>query len=171
MHETNHVAVIDFGSQYTQLIVRRVRELGYFAKLYALEDFREHRRSRGRSSCRAGRRAPASRMRRTSTSRRCGRSEVPVLGVCYGMQLLNIKFGGTVKASDRREYGPAMLMPEACEGLFEGVSQQSQVWMSHSDTVQDLPGGARGAGDATSTARRWRCSGRTGSSGSSFTRR
>jgi GMP synthase (glutamine-hydrolysing) len=67
---------------------------------------------------------------------------VPVLGVCYGMQLLNIKFGGSVEASDKREYGPATLQPSANEGLFEGVSRQSQVWMSHSDTVRVLPEGA-----------------------------
>ncbi|NIP91991.1 MAG: glutamine-hydrolyzing GMP synthase, partial [Akkermansiaceae bacterium] len=66
---------------------------------------------------------------------------VPVLGVCYGMQLLNIKFGGSVEASDRREYGPAMLVPEGAEGLYEGISHESQVWMSHSDTVEKLPAG------------------------------
>ncbi|MBC7979757.1 MAG: glutamine-hydrolyzing GMP synthase, partial [Armatimonadetes bacterium] len=65
--------------------------------------------------------------------------EVPVLGVCYGMQLLNLKFGGTIEASDRREYGPAALFPEKCEGIFEGVSASSQVWMSHSDTVKLIP--------------------------------
>ena len=64
---------------------------------------------------------------------------MPVLGVCYGMQLLNIKFGGTVEASDKREYGPAALFPAECKGLYEGVSASSQVWMSHSDTVKVLP--------------------------------
>jgi GMP synthase (glutamine-hydrolysing) len=59
------------------------------------------------------------------------------------MQLLNIKFGVSVEASDKREYGPATLQPAANEGLFEGVSRQSQVWMSHSDTVRVLPEGAR----------------------------
>jgi GMP synthase (glutamine-hydrolysing) len=55
------------------------------------------------------------------------------------MQLLNIKFGGTVKSSNRREYGPAMLVPGDLSGLYEGVSKSSQVWMSHSDTVEILP--------------------------------
>ena len=67
----------------------------------------------------------------------------PVLGVCYGMQLLNIKFGGTVEASDRREYGQAALRPDSCSGLYEGVSAESQVWMSHSDTVKTLGSDAK----------------------------
>jgi GMP synthase (glutamine-hydrolysing) len=59
------------------------------------------------------------------------------------MQLLNIKFGGSVESSARREYGPAELIPSECCGLYEGVSQKSQVWMSHSDTVKVIPDGAR----------------------------
>lgn len=68
---------------------------------------------------------------------------VPILGVCYGMQLLNIKHGGTVKASNKREYGPAALLPETCAGLYRDMSPSSQVWMSHSDTVDHLAEGCR----------------------------
>ena len=59
------------------------------------------------------------------------------------MQLLNIKFGGTVEASDRREYGPASLFPTECSGLYVSISESSQVWMSHSDTVKVIPDGAK----------------------------
>jgi len=62
---------------------------------------------------------------------------VPVLGVCYGMQSLNIKFGGTVESCDKREYGPAELVTENSP-LYDGITQNSQVWMSHSDTVNQL---------------------------------
>ena len=55
------------------------------------------------------------------------------------MQLLNLKFGGSVEASDKREYGPAALYPKEASGLFEGISHESQVWMSHSDTVKVIP--------------------------------
>ena len=116
MDDKHLVAVIDFGSQYTQLIVRRVRELGYMAKLYALEDLDQIHE-------------PG--------------AVIPVLGVCYGMQLLNIKHGGTVKASNKREYGPAALLPETCVGLYRDMSPSSQVWMSHSDTVDHLAEGCR----------------------------
>lgn len=59
------------------------------------------------------------------------------------MQLLNIKHGGTVKASNKREYGPAALLPETCAGLYRDMSPSSQVWMSHSDTVDHLAEGCR----------------------------
>jgi GMP synthase (glutamine-hydrolysing) len=143
MHETNHVAVIDFGSQYTQLIVRRVRELGYFAKLYPLEAFPENVGKPGAIILSGG---PKSTAETDAPDIDFGALKdfgVPVLGICYGMQLLNIKFGGSVEASDRREYGPAMLVPEVCAGLYEGISSESQVWMSHSDTVKDLKGGSK----------------------------
>lgn len=142
MHETNHVAVIDFGSQYTQLIVRRVRELGYFARLYPLEDFPDIGKP-GAVILSGGPKSTSEADAPDIDFDQLRAMNVPVLGLCYGMQLLNIKFGGSVEPSDKREYGPAMLVPGACEGLFEGVSNQSQVWMSHSDTVRDLEGGTK----------------------------
>jgi GMP synthase (glutamine-hydrolysing) len=142
MHDSHHVAVIDFGSQYTQLIVRRVRELGFFAKLYALEDFPDIG-SPGAVILSGGPRSTGDADAPDLDFAALAAFGVPVLGVCYGMQLLNIKFGGSVESSDRREYGPANLFPAACEGLFEGISASSQVWMSHSDTVRNLPQGTR----------------------------
>jgi GMP synthase (glutamine-hydrolysing) len=67
---------------------------------------------------------------------------VPVLGVCYGMQLLNQKFGGNLKPGTTSEYGPAKLFAEPGSALFAGITNHSQVWMSHSDTVSRLPEGA-----------------------------
>ena len=142
MEEHRHVAVVDFGSQYTQLIVRRVRELGFFAKLHAVEDF-ENLGHPGAIILSGG---PSSTREEDAPDvdfDRLQKYAVPVLGICYGMQLLNIKFGGQVEASDRREYGPADLIPEEGVGLFKEVSEISQVWMSHSDTVSDLVEGCR----------------------------
>jgi GMP synthase (glutamine-hydrolysing) len=141
MHDSHHVAVLDFGSQYTQLIVRRVRELGYFAKLYAIEDFPDIG-SPGAIILSGGPKSTSEADAPDLDFEALKAFDVPVLGVCYGMQLLNIKFGGSVQASDRREYGPANLFPIKCKGLYEGVSPSSQVWMSHSDTVKNLPEGA-----------------------------
>ncbi len=142
MHDTNHVAVIDFGSQYTQLIVRRVRELGFFAMLYALEDFPNVGRP-GAIILSGGPKSTSEEDAPDLDFEALKAFGVPVLGVCYGMQLLNLKFGGTVEKSDRREYGPADLFPVDDCTLYEGISAVSQVWMSHSDTVKIIPDGAR----------------------------
>ncbi len=142
MHDSHHVAVLDFGSQYTQLIVRRVRELGFFAKLYAIEDFPNIGQP-GAIILSGGPRSTGEPDAPDLDFAALQAFGVPVLGVCYGMQLLNIKFGGTVVASNRREYGPADLFPNECTGLYEGISPSSQVWMSHSDTVKVIPDGAR----------------------------
>jgi len=142
MHDSNHVAVLDFGSQYTQLIVRRVRELGYFAKLYAIEDF-SHIGKPGAIILSGGPKSTSEADAPDLDFEALKGFGVPVLGVCYGMQLLNIKFGGTVESSNRREYGPASLFPTECTGLYESISASSQVWMSHSDTVKVIPAGAK----------------------------
>jgi GMP synthase (glutamine-hydrolysing) len=138
MHDHKHVAVIDFGSQYTQLIVRRVRELGYFAALYALEDFPNIGKP-GAIILSGGPKSTSDPDAPDLDFDALNGFGVPVLGVCYGMQLLNLKFGGTVEKSDRREYGPAELFPKSCDDLYKGVSANSQVWMSHSDTVKVIP--------------------------------
>ncbi|MFK7851663.1 MAG: glutamine-hydrolyzing GMP synthase [Akkermansiaceae bacterium] len=142
LNETNHVAVIDFGSQYTQLIVRRVRELGYVAMLYALEDFPNIGKP-GAIILSGGPRSTSDTDAPDLDFEALNHFGVPVLGVCYGMQLLNLKFGGTIEASDRREYGAANLFPKSFDDLYEGISEKSQVWMSHSDTVKVIPDNAQ----------------------------
>jgi GMP synthase (glutamine-hydrolysing) len=137
MQEIDHVAVLDFGSQYTQLIVRRVRELGFFAKLYTPEELTEAGKP-GAIILSGGPKSTSEPDAPDIDFELLKSLDVPVLGVCYGMQLLNIKFGGSVKASNKREYGAAALRPTCHNDLYEGISEDSQVWMSHSDTVQDL---------------------------------
>ena len=137
MEEKNHVAVFDFGSQYTQLIVRRVRELGFFAKLYEPDEI-DSIGEPGAIILSGGPRSTSDADAPDIDFGALKAFSVPVLGVCYGMQLLNIKFGGSVKPSNRREYGPAALFPVNDSALYAGVSAESQVWMSHSDTVENL---------------------------------
>jgi len=152
------IAVIDFGSQYTQLIVRRIRELGYFSKLYQPEEL-----------CETGSPAAVILSGGPRSTREAGAPDidfeylvgmgVPVLGVCYGMQLLNRKFGGEVAPGNTREYGPATLMIEpGVESLFDGLKGHSQIWMSHSDTVSALPAGCEVTGrnlDGIPVALKW----------------
>ncbi len=135
------VAVLDYGSQYSQLIVRRVRELGYYARLYppaSLPDLPNVAGvilSGGPSSVTEPG-APDIDLSNLQSRR------VPVLGVCYGMQLLNQRLGGTLTPGATSEYGPARLQVESDVDLFAGVPHGSQVWMSHSDTCSVLPEGA-----------------------------
>ena len=96
MHDRNHVAVLDFGSQYSQLIVRRVRELGYFAQLHALEEFPDIGRP-GAVILSGGPRSTSEPDAPDIDFEALRGLKVPVLGLCYGMQLLNIKFGGSVR--------------------------------------------------------------------------
>jgi GMP synthase (glutamine-hydrolysing) len=137
MDDRHLVAVIDFGSQYTQLIVRRVRELGFNAKLYALEDL-DQIHEPGAVILSGGPKSTSDADAPDIDYNWLCSLNVPILGVCYGMQLLNIKHGGTVKPSNKREYGPAALCPVSCTGLYQDVSPSSQVWMSHSDTVDHI---------------------------------
>ncbi len=136
------IAVIDFGSQYTQLIVRRVRELGYFAKLWQPSELKDTE-SPSAVILSGGPRSTLEEGAPDIDFEYLRQMEVPVLGVCYGMQLLNLKFGGEVAPGHTREYGPATLVPAEKGGLFEGMSERSQIWMSHSDTVSKLPEGTK----------------------------
>lgn len=143
----NAIAVIDFGSQYTQLIVRRIRELGYYSRLYQPDELRET----GKPPAVILSGGPRSTLEPDAPDidfeylRELG---VPVLGVCYGMQLLVQKFGGEVSPGHVREYGPAQVVLQNGGGkLLDGVRDRSQIWMSHSDTLSRLPDGATVLGE------------------------
>lgn len=135
------IAVLDYGSQYSQLIVRRVRELGYYAKLYAPETLKELRGLEG-VILSGGPNSVTDPDSPDVDFEFLQSLNVPVLGVCYGMQLLNKKFGGDLKPGTTSEYGPARLFIEDDSTLFAGIGSHSQIWMSHSDTVSRLPEGA-----------------------------
>ena len=140
--KTGGIAVIDFGSQYTQLIARRIRELGVYAEVYshdgaaALID--EHRPagivlSGGPNSVYE---ADAPQLPAFLLE-----SERPILGICYGMQLLTAALGGKVAAASQREYGPAKISHQPRSPLFDGLEAELQVWMSHGDRIESLPPG------------------------------
>jgi GMP synthase (glutamine-hydrolysing) len=135
------IAVLDYGSQYSQLIVRRVRELGYYAKLYSPEKLIELSGLAG-VILSGGPNSVTDPGAPDVDFEALQALNVPVLGVCYGMQLLNQKFGGNLKPGTTSEYGPARLCVEDDNTLFAGITNESQVWMSHSDTVSKLPEGA-----------------------------
>jgi GMP synthase (glutamine-hydrolysing) len=105
------IAVLDYGSQYSQLIVRRVRELGYYAKLYAPESLKDLVGLEG-VILSGGPNSVTDPDSPDVDFEFLQSMNVPVLGVCYGMQLLNKKFGGDLKPGTTSEYGPARLFVE-----------------------------------------------------------
>ncbi len=132
------VAVLDYGSQYSQLIVRRVRELGFVSHLYPPDQLSKLNKP-GAVILSGGPRSTSEKDAPDVDFEFLKSLGVPVLGVCYGMQLLNIKHGGTVRPGVTREYGPARLVVTEPAVIFADLPHESQIWMSHSDTVQKLP--------------------------------
>ena len=143
---TDAVLIIDFGSQVTQLIARRVREAGRLLRNPPLPECR-----RGLCQAEAEGRHPLGRPRlgdrgRIAHARRtpCSSSGVPVLGICYGQQTMAEQLGGKVESGHHREFGRAVLTVATPSPLFEGVWQPGeryQVWMSHGDRVTQLARG------------------------------
>jgi GMP synthase (glutamine-hydrolysing) len=140
--ERDTIAILDFGSQYTQLIARRLRELQVYSEILAPGTKpRALRARRLRGIVLSG--GPDSVHDRGAP--RCERSifglGVPVLGVCYGMQLMSHLLGGQVRKVGRGEYGHVLFEKKGDPRLLRGVASPTRVWMSHGDSVVRPPGG------------------------------
>ncbi|MDB5034237.1 MAG: hypothetical protein JWQ98_1478 [Chlorobi bacterium] len=143
MTHSERILILDFGAQYTQLIARRVREGGVYAEIhpfnFPIESIRELNPigiilSGGPSSVYADG-APHSDPAIFDLG-------VPVLGICYGLQLLAYQLGGSVNSSAKKEFGPAQLIIDSnSDGIFRGIPEESRVWMSHGDSLTRPPEG------------------------------
>ena len=136
------ILILDFGSQYTQLIARRLRELGVYCEIHPCTMKAEAIRAwRPRGVVLSG--GPASVLAEGSprADRAVYELGVPVLGICYGLQLLADDLGGKVDRAAHREFGPAMIATRRDSALFQGLPGNLAVWMSHGDRVEDLPPG------------------------------
>ncbi len=141
------ILVLDFGSQYTQLIARRIRERNVYCEIHPCTvspDKVQNRNIKG--IILSG--GPASVLEQGSP--RCADAffemSVPLLGICYGMQILALQYGGKMQPAGTREYGRAKLRADRSAKLFTGVKASSTVWMSHGDTVETMPTGFHGIG-------------------------
>src|ERR1700722_6140050 len=141
---TRGIVVLDFGGQYTQLIARRIREQEVFSAILpctaSLADIRAFEPSgivlSGGPSSVYDADAPV-------CDPEVLNLDVPVLGICYGMQWLTHTLGGKVERADRREYGAARLDIEEESPLFKNLPRQLKIWNSHGDHVISLPEGFR----------------------------
>ena len=138
----NKVIIIDYGSQVTQLIARRIREAGVYSEIHACTvTADEVRAMQPQALVLSG--GPASVGGADAPRLDKGLLElgIPVLGICYGMQLLTDTLGGRLAQSHTREYGPAMLQITSQTPLWKNVPSTTKVWMSHGDRVLEVPAG------------------------------
>ncbi|UDQ97132.1 glutamine-hydrolyzing GMP synthase [Lentisphaerota bacterium WC36G] len=136
------ILVLDFGSQYSQLIARRIRECNVYSKILPFNTPAEELKKENPAGIILSG-GPASVY--LETAPKCDPAlfemGIPVLGICYGLQLMIHTLGGEVAASSAREYGKAILRKTGADALFEDIDSETQVWMSHGDKVLSLPEG------------------------------
>ena len=140
---TEKILILDFGSQYTQLIARRLRELFVYCEIHPYNHIPELT-SDIKGIILSGSPCSVNETDAPMVDLETLMARGPLLGVCYGAQMLAKEFGGVVSRSDHREYGRATMQRSGNENaLLTGLSNESQVWMSHGDTITALPNNAR----------------------------
>lgn len=137
---TEKILILDFGSQYTQLIARAVREANVYCEIIPFHKPFEFEPGL-KGIILSGSPFSVNEENAPDVDVQAFIQKVPVLGVCYGAQLTAKRFGGLVAKSNKREYGRALLQIKKQDRLLQDVATPSQVWMSHSDTIKELPAG------------------------------
>ena len=133
------IVILDFGSQYTQLIARRVRELNVYCEIHPFNKIPELDAS-VRGVILSGSPFSVRDENAPKPDLTAIKGRLPLLGVCYGAQYLAHFYGGEVQSAPSREYGRAMLtVVEPSDPLMQGVPSPTQVWMSHGDTITSVP--------------------------------
>ena len=142
MEHIQSLLVLDFGSQYTQLIARRVRELGVYSEIhpfhYSIEQIKQFQPV---GIILSGGPMSVYEQDAPKPDPRIFDLGIPILGICYGLQLFADRFGGKVDSAARREYGKADLLIDIHSDLFLGLGESTSVWMSHGDALSQLPEG------------------------------
>ncbi|MEY3324404.1 MAG: glutamine-hydrolyzing synthase [Bacteroidota bacterium] len=137
---TEKILILDFGSQYTQLIARAVREANVYCEIIPYHHSIKFEPGL-KGIILSGSPASVNDDKAPQVDIASINEKLPVLGICYGAQLTAQCFGGIVAKSNKREYGRAQLRQQKQDLIFEGVDTHSQVWMSHSDSIKVLPEG------------------------------
>ncbi len=140
--EQRPIVVLDFGSQYTQLIARRIREMHVYSVIVPCHiPFEELVRMSPQAVILSGGPASVYDPASPTCDERVFKLNVPILGICYGLQLMSAKLGGKVEPAARREYGFAQLEIFPPSALLAGLSSPLRVWNSHGDHVAEVPPG------------------------------
>src|SRR5260370_26935736 len=143
---SDRLLIVDFGSQVTQLIARRLREAGVYCEIHPFQsvDQAKIEQFAPRAIVLSGGPASVIEGQAPAANSAIFAAKVPVLGICYGEQTMAQELGGTVESRHHREFGRAQLEVKSPSALFDGVWQpgdKKQVWMSHGDRVTRLPPG------------------------------
>jgi GMP synthase (glutamine-hydrolysing) len=140
--EPDTVVILDFGSQFAQLIARRVRELNVYSELLPHDTpWAEIERRGPKAIILSGGPSSVYDEGAPHPDPAIWAGGIPVLGICYGLQLMAHQLGGVVAPSTKREYGPASVQITTEDGLFRGLERQQPVWMSHGDRIVRPPTG------------------------------
>ncbi|CAH0538838.1 glutamine-hydrolyzing GMP synthase [Vibrio marisflavi] len=136
------ILILDFGSQYTQLVARRVREIGVYCELWSWDvDEADIREFNPNGIILSGGPESVTEQNSPRAPQYVFDSGVPVLGVCYGMQTMAEQLGGKVSGSDEREFGYAQVQVSGESSIFKDLEETQDVWMSHGDKVVEIPSG------------------------------
>ena len=150
----NLILIIDFGSQYTQLIARRVRESGVYSEVRSNKiNKKEILELNPSGVILSGGPDSITSRKKYQLSKNILDSKIPILGICYGMQLITDFFKGKVQVSKKKEFGHSVFEISKISKLFYGLKkgQDFNVWMSHSDKVIRLPVGFKSLGSSSNT--------------------
>jgi GMP synthase (glutamine-hydrolysing) len=150
--EAGTVVVLDFGGQFAQLIARRVRELHVYSELLPHDTPMAELERRGAMAIiLSGGPNSVYDVDAPKPDPAIWSGRIPVLGICYGAQLMALELGGDVLPASKREYGPATVTLNEADGLFKGLEREQPVWMSHGDSITRLPDGFRSTAQSDST--------------------
>ena len=142
INDLQKVLILDYGSQYTQLIARNIREMKVYCEIHPFNmEFEEIEKYNPKAIILSGGPSSVYEEGAPSADKRIFDLNIPILGICYGMQLITHLFGGKVVSGTKKEYGQCLMEILSDSKLFEGLDKNTTVLMSHGDSIAELPEG------------------------------